>query len=95
MDDSISDYGSDFTTDEEDILNDLLLRIPPSSLTSLRTSNNLEDGWPRMVRIPRKQEHKILDITSQSSAQIAEAQQVTLTDNSQATIYIEPICKSY
>ena len=53
--DEISDYGSDFTPDEEGILNELLLKIPnPHNAAPTLVIENLDCyGRPQGFRTPR------------------------------------------
>jgi len=64
--DAASDYGSDFTPDEEDILNALLKQPPdqppdldnPNRDTDLLLKDIEEDEGPRGARLPRRVERK-------------------------------------
>lgn len=57
--DGFSDYGSDFTPDEEEILRGLLQQVPdpednPNADIDLLLRNNQDDEPPRGAKIPRR-----------------------------------------
>ena len=94
LDNSISEYGSDFTADEEDILNELLSRIPPTAPKTSLTSNKSEDNdYLRGARIPRKQGYEVAGFARQTSASGSEAQEIVIADKSEATIHVKSICR--
>ena len=58
--DGISDYGSDFTPDEEEILNVLMQQVPAEAVTDLDLllKDIEDDEGPCGARIPRTLWHK-------------------------------------
>ena len=68
--DGISDYGSDFTPDEEEILNGLLQRVPAESVSEsdLLLKDIEENEGPRGARVPRTKWHERRDSSLRSHA---------------------------
>ena len=68
--DGISDYGSEFTPDEEEILNGLLQQVPAELVTdSDLLLKDIEDNeGPRGARVPRTQWHERRNLSLRSQA---------------------------
>ncbi len=86
--DGISDYGSDFTPDEEEILNVLLQQVPVESTTDLELllKDIEDDEGPCGARVPRT-----LRLERRSSSLRIQAAEASLPievewDNSSTTI---------
>ena len=87
LEDNISDYGSDFTSDE-DIINELLSQIPPTSQES--SLNEFED-----YEITRRQGYGPVDFASQASPSAPAFQQIHIANKREVTVHVGPICRSF
>ena len=64
--DGVSDYGSDFTPDEEEIVNALLQQVPAESVvdSNLLLRDIEDDEGPRGARLPRALRREARDLSS-------------------------------
>jgi len=80
--DRLSDYGSDFTPDEEEILNGLLQQVPdqgdnPNTDPDQQLKDIEDNEGPRGARIPRRLGYQQLS-TQHPSPQTPEKRRVTI-----------------